>query len=203
MDLKNWKILTGFAVFGFIIALIAGIITGVGFGRIILRSIISGVIFGALGYILLLIIKSRLPEMYSLIIPESGESEVPSGVDIVISDDTEGEQVYSADPGKSADDFVEEIEETGDLTNTSASVEAEELDAVEELSGTGDDEPDDGENLPELDNMENTFDQKDLGSVDGLSDISKDSKTVELMGEYQDPENVARAVQTMMKKDEG
>ena len=192
MGLKNWKFLLGFAIFGFFIAFISGIIGGIGFGRLLLRGALSAVLLGGAISILMMIIKNKLPDLYALIFSGSLEYEDTveerGGVDIIISDDEEVQEAKS-------DNFVEEITEISGF-------QGEDKDTVEELSAAEDDESSTDE-LPELKNLENTFEQKDFGNTAGLSDISKDSKTIELLGEYQNPEEVARAVQTMMKKDEG
>ncbi len=210
----NWKIPAGFAGFAVLVAFISGAIGGVPFGTILLRAVLSGVIFGSIGYGMLFLFKSRLPELFSLLSPGAKVNPMSEGVDIVISDDTEEtlppepsvEEVADSLLGKiaeddadtappSSDELIEEVEERS-IDSVSDSGDQEASEEVAELFSA-----DDEGAVAELETIDETFDK--FGNSGGLSDIaSSEADTIEVLGEFQDPKDVAKAVQTMMKRDE-
>jgi hypothetical protein len=59
----NWKMLAGFAGFGAVVSLLAGVIGGNPFGVILLRLILSAGVCGGLGLGVNLIVNKFLPEL--------------------------------------------------------------------------------------------------------------------------------------------
>ncbi len=180
----------------------------------LLRAILSGVIFGGIGYGILFLLKVSLPELYSLLSPGAKGNPMSEGVDIVISDDSveasppepSVEEVADsllannaeedAHPASSApDELVEEVEE---MSSNAVSDSGDKKTPVEVEGFSSAD--DDGA-YSELGTIDETFDK--FGNTGGLSDISSSEvDTVQVLGNFQDPKDVAKAVQTMMKKDE-
>ncbi len=82
----NWKFLSGLAGFGAFVSFIAGIGGGNPFGTVLLRVLISGLLFGGLGYGVNLIAGKFLPGLFTKmgnhvdIIIDSEESEVAEAV---------------------------------------------------------------------------------------------------------------------------
>ena len=182
--MKNWKIPAGGAVFAFIIAIIAGLLGRVSFGMLIFRAAVSAVVFGGIVYGFLLVIRSRLPDLYAVLSPDESSVEEQEGVDIVISD--EDEAVDSPlEPGLTGgESFAEEVNE---LSGGAEEDKLGELESAEEQGEGGESQ--------DLGDIEDGFDK--------LYDISgKEAYVVEVLGEFQDPKDVARAVQTIMKRDE-
>ena len=186
--MKNWKIPAGCAVFAFAIALITGLFGGVSFGMLILRSVVSGIAFGGIVYGFLLVIQARLPELYAILSPSEPPGVEQEGVDIVISDEDDSVSSAPEPAVAGGDSFAEEVHEEA------GSAEEGKLGELESAEGQG-------EEPQELGDIEDGFDK--FGQTEELSDISgKEAEVVEVLGEFQDPQDVARAVQTMMKRDE-
>ena len=218
----NWKIPAGFAAFGALVSLLAGIIGGNPLGVIVLRLVLSAVVCAGLGLIVNVILKKYLPELSAT--PASVEVETGGEVDIVIDEDipVEVEALVQEEAGPEG----ERTEEEAELI----------LDG-EGMDGEGmDEEGMDGESaevkvLPEeVETLESSNEQTldstavplspvtDFEDLDTLPDIdqfnpaaeespttSKKSRMnaqVEKVVKDQDPENLARAVRTFMKKDQ-
>lgn len=106
--------------------------------------------------------------------------------------------------GDDGENFVEEVEETA-ATEDEETVEShhseteDDGEVVEELT-----EADDNvEALPEIDSFSDSFSSEDLPDAEGeLGGSGGSSETVDVMGEEQDPHTVAKAIQTMIKRDE-
>ena len=157
---------------------------------LIFRAAVSAVVFGGIVYGFLLVIRSRLPDLYAVLSPDESSVEEQEGVDIVISD--EDEAVDSPlEPGLTGgESFAEEVIE---LSGGAEEDKLGELESAEEQGEGGESQ--------DLGDIEDGFDK--FGKADELSDISgKEADVVEVLGEFQDPKDVARAVQTIMKRDE-
>ncbi len=223
----NWKIPVGFAGFGAFVSLLAGIIGGNPFGVILLRLILSAGICGGLGLGVNLIVNKFLPELSAN--PPIQQAKSGEEVDIVIdesiplAEEAEGEQV--SEPVQAAEP-MEPIEtaEIGELSE-SASEEEAQIDFSEQLEESEEDvltlEDADSEEQPipeEFVPGSAAAQVADFEDLDTLPDIdqfnpavqqssppSKSSRTssqVEEVVRNQDPENLARAVRTFMKKDQ-
>ncbi len=130
---------------------------------------------------------------------ESGETEL-SG-----SEDYDGsEEIPPAEEEEdSGTGFVEEVEELSDTVSKKASGEEEE---VGELESVEEDENTTIDSLPDIDSLSDTFAVTGAGEEEGedaLTSSQTDSSidSVDVAGERQDPRVIAKAVQTMMKKD--
>jgi hypothetical protein len=233
----NWKIPAGFAAFGALVSLLAGIIGGNPLGVIVLRLVLSAVVCAGLGLIVNVILKKYLPELSAT--PASVEVETGGEVDIVIDEDipVEVEALVQEEAGPEG----ERTEEEAELILDGEGMDGEGMDG-EGMDGEGmDEEGMDGEGMDgesaevkvlpeEVETLESSNEQTldstavplspvtDFEDLDTLPDIdqfnpaaeespttSKKSRMnaqVEKVVKDQDPENLARAVRTFMKKDQ-
>ena len=214
----NWKIPFGFAVFGTIVSLLAGIVGGIPFGVILLRSVVSLVVCGGLGLGVNLIVNKYLPEISSSSpIPADASGEE---VDIVIDEAISLAEVAGAEAGEEAESLQpmvsESVEEAQPLQGLEEDGEElqeevlpfEEADAAEgsafqqESAGLGTPavpgaDFEDLDTLPDIDQFSPTA-QESAPATTG----SKMNSQVEEVVKDQDPETLARAVRTVMKKDQ-
>jgi hypothetical protein len=225
----NWKIPAGFAAFGAVVSLLAGILGGNPFGVILLRLVLSAVVCAGLGLGVNLVVNKYLPEISStssLPAMESGEE-----VDIVIDEDIPiAEQEVEQQAGEPAE-MLETVEAAEPLETPAAGESLIEEqspivpDTTEEDAGFAEDilpfedtategQPDAEEAVPEVAAVPVT----DFEDLDTLPDIdqfspsteestakpkgSKRSAQVEEVVRDQDPESLAKAVRTFMKKDQ-
>ena len=250
----HWKTVAIFGGIGFFLSLLVGAVSGVSFGTVLLRGVVSAAVFGGIGLGLHLLIKKYLP---GLVEGTEGEDEAfadepGSGVDIVIEEEaprnlqeTSGSIDYTAeediDESMEGSSFVEEVEEASseDLASaadaggdesgkgdqdeaaggTAAAAaaaleageedEAEEAEEVEELqeAGTAGTEGD-IDSLPDIGDFSGSFSTGGDDSEEGensafqSSDFSGGGNApVEILGQEESPETVAKAVQTMLKKE--
>jgi hypothetical protein len=63
-----------FGVTGFVLSFITGFVSGVSFSVVIIRSVITVLVFSGIGFAVLMILKKFVPEMYE-ILASSGNSE--------------------------------------------------------------------------------------------------------------------------------
>lgn len=226
MEIK-WKVVGVFGGIGFIISLLVGAISGVGFGTVILRGIVSGAIFGGIGFGLTILIKNYLPGLAS----EDGETETDDeletengGIDIVIEEELPSPSMDTGDmtPEEAGDEeesaesaFVEEVEERseGDLE---AADEAEEVEELEEADS--EEEPElvtlgegsDVDSLPDIGEFSGSFAtggdyENDEDNADEQASAVEytggGNSPIEVLGQEESPANVAKAVQTMLKRE--
>ena len=228
----NWKILIIFGGFAFFLSFLVGVISRVGFGIILLRGIISAVLFAGVGFVISILVKKFLPDLN----PGGDNNKEEGGtIDIVIED--EGEIVPRLADDEETDADMERDAVTGAIESSGASGEdlvalsedEEEtgsfIEEVEEVSGEGlargsddvsSDEADlvpleDDENvdtLPDVDKLSGSF-EEDAASDDEdevfnerVSRISDDLSTTDVLGRDENPEALAKAIQTMIKRDD-
>jgi hypothetical protein len=206
--MTNWKIPAGFAAFGGLVSLVAGIIGGNPFGVIILRLVLSAVLCAGLGLIVNVILKKYLPELSTT--PAQVETAMGEEVDIVIDEDIPievGDIVQEV-----AEPESEQAEEEAELVLDEQSMD-EEPEQTEFLhEGTlepSDVQALDSTALPPVTDFE---DLDTLPDIDQFSPAAEESSTapkesrrntqVNEVVKGQDPENLARAVRTFMKKDQ-
>lgn len=201
----NWKLLAVAAGGAFLLSLLVGAIGGVGFGTLLLRALLWALIFGGLAAGIEYALKNFLPELLSA---GSAENEQPSegGVDITLADENPHARNESPAAGDDAgaaddiDDFMSETAgeddsaDTGTVASESRSDGADEVEELEEVGGP----TDSGSELPSFDGVEATF-----ASAEPIS-AGADSvpSSVDVLGSDEDPEVVARAVRTLMNKDQ-
>jgi hypothetical protein len=206
----NWKIPAGFAAFGALVSLLAGIIGGNPFSVIVLRLVLSAVICAGLGLIVNVIFKKYLPELSAT--PASVEAGTGQAVDIVIDEDIPVEvedlvQEVAEPEGEQAEEEAELI-----LDEQGMDEESEEAVVLPEEAETL--EPSDEQTLDStaLSPVTDFEDLDMLPDIDQFSPAAEESSTapkesrrnaqVEEVVRDQDPENLARAVRTFMKKDQ-
>lgn len=213
----NWKLPAYCAGGAFLLSILAGAIGGVRFGTLLLRALIGGSLIGGLAFGIDFLLRQYLPELYE------GFSEDGRNVDITIADENphsntgDGEQTgesarverglpsgdHSIDEGSDdshaeqdvgmGDDDVSEVEELGSAEgNSKPQTSAESQNASQGASG-GDSSSD----LPSFDTVEESFKEETASS--GPTD---DITSVDVMGTGEDPEVVAKAVRTIMKRDQ-
>ncbi len=239
----HWKTVAVFGGIGFFLSLLVGAVSGVSFGTVLLRGVISAAVFGGIGLGLNVLIGKFLP---GLVGDEAGEEQAEEdetgGVDIVIEEEVP--RTVSEAAALSADDdsdesleegssFVEEVEEaSSDETGPSAELskagngvsaengdesdEADEMEEVEELEEADEDGAGvqaagvDGEvdSLPDIGDFSGSFstggdyDGEDGGdTLQSVEYSSGGNAPVEILGQEESPENVAKAVQTMLKRE--
>ncbi len=208
----NWKIPAGFAAFGALVSLLAGIIGGNPLGVIVLRLVLSAVVCAGLGLIVNVILKKYLPELSAT--PASVEVETGEEVDIVIDEDipVEVEALVQEEAGPEGERTEEEAElildgEGMDGESAEVKVLPEEVETLESsneqtldstavpLSPVTDFE--DLDTLPDIDQFNPAAEESPT-----TSKKSRMNAQVEKVVKDQDPENLARAVRTFMKKDQ-
>jgi len=225
----SWKVPAIFAGFGAAVSLLAGIIGGNPFGVILLRLFLSAVVCGGLGLGVNLIVKKYLPELSAN--PPAAPVETGEEVDIVIDEDIPlaEEEAERQSPGAEASLEQMEPEETEQAEELTSSIDEEEgrIDAAE----GSEEAQEDVFALEEADAEQESAGEEfvpgiaasqvtDFEELDTLPDIDRFSPTteereppaparpsrknsqVEEVVRDQDPENLARAVRTFMKKDQ-
>jgi hypothetical protein len=100
----HWKLLVGFSLFGALISLISGIAGGNPVGTVILRMVLSGVVFGGLGMAVQMILRRYLPDLLQAPAPPARRDG--GNVDIIIDEDLSS----SATAGAEEDLEVEEAD---------------------------------------------------------------------------------------------
>jgi len=205
----SWFFAAGPAGFAFIVSFFIGLVSGVGFLSIIFRAFVSGVVFAGLGIGIALLGRTLFPDLASnrkktlnQDANAEDEAEKSSGgtVDITLEDDepdrTDGSSPGGEDFFSEDDGFVEEIQASAssDSDDTFSDEGGEDtVDSVEAIDG-----------LPSLDTFSDSFDSA-WGSESDDEPSSRGSKReseVDILGETQNPGDVARAVKTMMKRDQ-
>lgn len=214
--MSNWKVIGGSAVFAFILSFIVGAVSSVSFGLILLRALIGAGAFGGIAFGAIYIIKQYLPDLGATLSLETEDRPEEGGIDIVIEDEhppqpkpkstesnestedesivvPEGLEAETADEVESdsnGNTFVEEVEETGGSIGS----DVEEVEPIEE-------EVKQIDSLPDIGDMSDSFTFSSEEEEDSYSEESSDTPSIDINGEQQDPRVIAKAVQTMMKKD--
>ncbi len=204
--MKDWKIVVIFAAGAFFLSVMAGIIGGVSAGVILLRALVGGIFFGGFGYLLqFLLLPKFLPELL-----ESGGDSVDtavhevsgSNVDIVIDDSEPAVDTTEAVVSQSTEEPDEFSESGGDGPETGVSMEEE-----AEISTGGasenaasDIEAGDSEELPNIDAFSDVFNSVEVDADNGAPLTG--AVSVDIMGQQEDPGTVAKAIRTIMNKDQ-
>jgi hypothetical protein len=222
----NWKPVAVSALLAFIIAVISAGLSGIPFGILLFRAVLGAFIFGAGTVGVQLIIGKFLPELNGSPAEESGDAG--GTVDIVISDDEDSEaephsELGDEEPAPSAageqegeesfepglqfatfqesegEPLVQEVEEAEEAEAPPASADHEfDEEVTEEVASSVDSLPDVGEfsgsfmadATSEASTPTSTEPTGDGSSGDGVS------------GEGQDPQAIAKAIRTLMKREE-
>lgn len=198
---QNPKTVVIAGVGAMVIALLAGIIGGVAFGTIILRAVLGGLTFACGAMAVQLLVRRFLPELTELS-GGSSPGDVGRHVDMVVDEDVDlltpvEEPMFREDEGET------DVEDSSDLDDDS-------VDLVEEVTEVG--QGDDAESSipPRVPDIDVSSVDK-LPDLDGFADSFQDDGTVEVVDEDddgvampggQDAQTIAKAIQTVMKRDE-
>jgi len=212
--MKDWKIIAISGALAFLISFISGLIGQVSLGVLVFRAFLGAVVFAALGYGITVLLRMYLPELFELQSGESSElsdglagmqdgsgkvSEInPTGnenpvIDISIDDETEKSFIGGSTVGES---------------KISAGIDNKDTDLIDEIVETGNSDESSGENqvpgnldvLPDMGVFSNSFENTE--DIEDNNSNSSGNITLDIMGEEQDPELVARALRTMVNKDQ-
>jgi hypothetical protein len=185
------------------IALLAGLFGGVAFGPLILRAFIGGLLFAAGAMLVQMLVRRFLPELMELS-GASSEPEVGRHVDMVVDDEVDLLTPVE-EPAGEAEEMEEaealEVEDAEDIGDEELVEEVTEVEQGED-SGTPippkvpDVDVSSVDKLPDLDGFVETF--QDDGTVEV---VDEDDGSVAMPG-GQDSHTIAKAIQTVMKRDE-
>jgi hypothetical protein len=169
---------------GFVLSFLGGLIGGVGLGEIILRALFSAVLFGAGAFGLGILLQNFFPELF-----ESSEQatvgENGDQVNMKVGSESEYEMPPAAGVG---DNFAQEIEPQEEPSDEEIlSRESDELGDMDEFGSDG-----------SFQNSQN-LGSSNIGFSSMGSDDDKDG--VSLEGIDDDPLTLAKAVQSVLKKD--
>jgi len=219
----NWKVVVGSGVVAGVLSLLTGIISGVSFGTLLLRALMWGAIFCGVGGSVSFVIAKYLPELFSS--PAEGErdeAETRRNVDIVLPDENPhrgGQEYESEEPSYEVED-ARDIEEpraprpeTTHTNNLIEEVEEIPRDAVppsvRRSAPAHDAEgPVSDEDLPNFEPDESGLSslgessEFEADEIPGVADISQRGQRIEVLGHQADPEEIARAICTTLKKDQ-
>lgn len=191
--MKDLKVITVFSGSAFVLSLVAGVLGAVSFPILLLRALLGVVFFGGLGFLVMYVLRKFLPELFDTgsveeeaVLEEAGET-VPK-VDIVIDDEQESP----------SEGIVEEagVPESGikledEVRVTSGEAFDDMGDAVQEEDSGG---------LPNIESFSDAFNSAEL-EQNGEESVTG-SISVDIMGQNEDPGTVAKAIRTIMKKDQ-
>jgi len=226
----KWKVLAGIGGFTFILSLLVGLASGVAFATLIFRALISGVVFSGIVLGAGVLIEKYLPELWSLIVSEeSGKSEGGGGVDIVIPAEDPYSAEEKNEEGEETKEILQsglEVEEKVQ-EDTVNEISSEFVEEMEELGGNLNGEEElkeknkkdknlqedsiihDIDTLPDIETFSDSFSPlKEEGKPKSFSGVSEGKKGmsggrgVDTFIERQDPLSIAKAIQTIMKKDQ-
>ncbi len=199
--MKDLKIITAFAGSALILSFFAGLFGGVSFKWILLRSIAGSIIFAALGFVLSLILRKFLPEIFTvphdanlIDSPMDENRETPgSQVDIVIED-------TDTTPYEEGIEEIREIDGEENLEEESVSGYSSSVISDSDDDHMVEEEGEESGGLPNIEKFSEVFDE----TTDNLNDRNSltGSVSVDIMGQEQDPGTVAKAIRTIMKKDQ-
>lgn len=172
---------------GFALSVMGGIFGGVGFGETLLRALMSAVVFGGGAYGLGLLLQRMFPELFEeLNRPAPGE-----GLDLRVGGDSDLEMPPPDSGAEFAREIdhgvVEEVEpDAATADRDILSHEGEELGEIDQFDQPG--------GLGGAGGVQDSGEFSTLGGVDGKDGVLLD-------GIDDDPAALARAVQTVLKKD--
>jgi hypothetical protein len=201
-----------FAAFAFIITILTGIVSGVSFWAVLLRTLISVIVFALLGGGVAFIIDKYLPEILTAFSGEELKNSVEEnkeGINIVlpeenphedlVGEDFENEQVeeiYGEEEEEPGDTEIEKNEEVESVKKQSETVEAAESneDALEDsIESTNLD------SLPGIDSLGEGFTTNN--NNDQAKAHTPKSNIDTINGMDQDPETAAKAIKTWLSRD--
>ena len=207
-----------------LLSFIIGIFSEVTPGALFFRAVLSGLLFAGFSAGAGILVKKFLPEIFEDQEEEREESETGGHVDIVL-DENDDSADMEGDESAGLSDASDSMDEGGSKTasQTAGAEEsfeavetassdpdaAEEIEEVEELepAGAGNSAGGNGNSdIPDIGEFENKFaaagsDVEDLENADsGSSSLSGGS--FEVLGGSHDPMEAAKAIQTILKKEQ-
>ena len=200
----------------FLVAAISAAIGRVGFGALVFRSILGAFVFGAAAVGVESIARKFLPELFTgSTAVGAGDGSVESSVDITLDEENPHGGEHDVH-GNTQDDQADVGQDGREVVNANTSIdegvqvlaEAEEVEELEPIEVSASESTDGVENesaLPSFEAVESTFttaasvieEQED----DSPTVSSRSERNIDILGEEQDPEAVARAVRTLLKRD--
>ncbi len=202
----SWKAAYWGGIAGFALSFLVGLVGGVPFGSILLRALIWGILFGALAALAYYVLSRFVPELASLV-GGKAEQKSPGAVDIVLPGENPHER--GAEPGAFAEGapgdedyapggageatMVEEVEE---LPPAEAAADGKEAADEGFFSDIRDDAGSD--RLPEFDDDALKPRSGGLSALGGASA----QKAGGILGGATDARDVARAIRTVLKRDQ-
>ena len=249
----NFRFILGFAALAFVISLLAGILGGIPFGLILLRTLIGTAVFALLGVGASWVIQKFIPNLLDMgggtdrepatsssdevdiVIPEENPHARADGAEGDIATAAETEPSITSEPFEGDEaEFVEALEPSvgtvmgkgavgtpdgltdgsiADADRETGGLDLGEGDSDERQSPGEDTASEDtpGEDTASEDTEEGSGDLDSMPSLDSLEGefaqtaneqgSTKAETTINVMGQEQDPEITAKAIQTWLRKD--
>ncbi|WP_028974893.1 hypothetical protein [Spirochaeta cellobiosiphila] len=196
--MPNWKIPSIIGGISLVFAILLGMISKVSLITVLWRSLFSGILMGGFSFGTSFILSRFLPELgNSSDVPDIDNDDFnnESRVNIVLPEDN-GFAPVAEDDNEEAVEVIEAIDEDGPAP-------AKDMDRISSQN-LGD-----VDNLPDMDSFsadfaEGTFvEEGSEASESSISDSSSqyESAEVDVAGMQSSPQEIAKAVQTIMKKD--
>ncbi|MDR1315593.1 MAG: hypothetical protein LBK13_01865 [Spirochaetales bacterium] len=206
----SWKVSVFFACLAFCVSLLFGLIGGVGFGTIILRAFLGALVFGGLGFGLELLLRRILPELFvphgepgslvDITEPEINPHERSSADDFV--EESGGDFREAESSAGDEDDLVEEIEEAPHSETSPPVAAAAAADSPQPAQAAEGEAAGDFDVLPDVSDLDASFAAGDDSQEDGvMSKPPGGSSKAGAITEDQNPELLAKVVQTVIKRD--
>jgi len=176
----DYRIVIGFAAFAFVISLLSGLIGGVSFGILVLRTFLGTALFAGLGAGVSWVFGRYLSEVFRAGEPRAEpeeEGETGEDVDIVLPEENPHEPEVDELSGLDTDE-----QEAAEAEEAAEVLEAEEAEHVESLAG--EDTPSDLEEVENLDEGEDRV--AEVVSPDELEDASGEEEAQSLGGDFAD-----------------
>ncbi|MDF1569282.1 MAG: hypothetical protein P1P77_14780 [Spirochaetaceae bacterium] len=188
IDEIRWKFVVSVAIIAMAVSMISGGLSGIAFSVLIFRALTGGVAFTVLAVGVNLLIVRFFPEIL-----DSGEFD---GSDASAGDEEVGGRINILMPAEDPispgeDEEVPENTPVPDEVVAGTVIDESEAGEPEELLPVSD-----SENLDDLDRFSGTFDQVDDNEASASSVKSYDGP-----GADNDPQEIAQAIQTVMKRD--
>jgi hypothetical protein len=185
IEFIRWKFVAAVAIVAMAVSLLSGGLSGIAFGVLVSRAAVGGILFAVLAAVLNLAVARLFPELFDLLDGSENETDIDvpgSRVDITMPEESPPERITGEEFFDSAGSGGPEVR-TG---NSGGAADAESVEA----------ERTDGDNpLADLDSFSGEFNDG------GEKPESRSSRISGPAGEH-DPEEIAQAIHTFIKRDE-
>ena len=202
----NWRFPAATAAAAFVIVVLTAAISGVGFGALLFRAFFGSIVFAILGAGGELFVRKFLPE---LVVESTAVDEAGSSVDITIDEENPHERDDQPNPHEREEG--ERVAQSPDVMGEGDAIndgDVEEFSTVDEpenevsAEGGSSDGQEVADTLPSFDRVETSFETSVESRTDQPEGSASRSATVDVMGLEEDPTVMAKAVRTLMKRDE-